>query len=294
MNAGTRLGHYTIVSLLGAGGMGSVYRAADSTLGRDVALKVLPADVASDPDRLERFRREARALASLSHPHIVTVYSVEYIDGVHFLTMELVIGRSLDHVIAGKPLPLDRVLQVGNAVADALSAAHERGIVHRDLKPANVILSESGHVKVLDFGLAKVQALSGVEYPAGATFLPTVAGVVLGTPAYMSPEQVSGMVDVDHRTDIFSLGVLLYEMATGARPFKGQSAADLSASILRDIPSPLSEVLPAAPSEFAKAIARCLEKNASARFATMADVRAALQQKAAAPAHDETPSVAIS
>jgi serine/threonine-protein kinase len=292
VNPGTNLGHYTIVSLLGSGGMGSVYRATDATLERDVALKVLPVDVASDPDRLERFRREARALASLNHPHIVTVYSVEHVDGIHFLTMELVNGRSLDRVIAGRPLPVQRVLEVGSAVADALSAAHERGIVHRDLKPANVIMAESGQVKVLDFGLAKVQSKSDVLDPNGATYPPTIAGVLLGTPGYMSPEQVSGIVDVDHRTDIFSLGVLLYEMVTGGRPFRGQSSADLAASILRDSPRPVSEVIPGAPSELVKAIGRCLEKNASARFGTMAELRAALQPKRSAQV-DATPSVAV-
>jgi serine/threonine protein kinase/tetratricopeptide (TPR) repeat protein len=292
MNAGDQLGHYTIVSHLGTGGMGAVYRATDTTLGRDVALKVLPGDVASTPDRLERFRREARALASLNHPHIVTVYSVEHIDGVHFLTMELVTGQSLDHLINGRPLPLSHLLKVGNAVAEALSAAHERGIVHRDLKPANVIMNDSGQVKVLDFGLAKVQTSSIATYEAQATLQQTVEGVVLGTPAYMSPEQVSGVIDLDHRTDIFSLGVLLYEMATGTRPFKGQSTADLSASILRDTPRSASEVTPSVPKELAQAIARCLEKNASSRFATMADLRAALQPKAKEPL-DATPSIAV-
>jgi serine/threonine protein kinase len=291
MNAGTHIGHYTVVSMLGAGGMGCVYRATDTALGRDVALKVLPANVASDPDRLDRFRREARALASLNHPHIVTVYSVEHIDGIHFLTMELVSGRSLDRVIAGHPLPPDRVVQIGRVIADALSAAHERGIVHRDLKPANVILSESGQIKVLDFGLAKVQPARGVE-PDAATYSPTVAGVVLGTPGYMSPEQLTGVEDVDHRTDIFSLGILLYEMATGARPFKGQSSADVAASILRDMPRPVSDSIPAAPAELVKAIARCLEKNAASRFGSMADLRDALEGKVPAVV-DEMPSVAV-
>jgi serine/threonine protein kinase/tetratricopeptide (TPR) repeat protein len=291
MNPGTRIGHYTIISILGSGGMGHVYRATDTTLGRDVALKVLPANVASDPDRLDRFQREARALAALNHPHIVTVYSVEHIDGIHFLTMELVTGRSLDHVIAGRPMPPDRVLQVGHAIADALGAAHERGIVHRDLKPANVILSESGQIKVLDFGLAKVTPSRGVE-PDAVTYSPTVTGVVLGTPGYMSPEQIIGVAKVDHRTDIFSLGVLLYEMATGARPFKGESSADLAASILRDVPRPVSDSIPTAPAELVRTIARCLEKKAAARFATMAELRTALERKPAGTV-DQTPSVAV-
>jgi len=292
MNPGTSLGHYTIVSLLGSGGMGSVYRATDATLGRDVALKVLPADVASDPDRLDRFRREARALASLNHPHIVTVYSVEHVEGIHFLTMELVMGRSLDRLIAERPLPAERVLHVGSAIADALHAAHERGIVHRDLKPANVIMGESGQVKVLDFGLAKVQWPREIPDADAPTPPPTLAGVLMGTPGYMSPEQVSGIVELDHRTDIFSLGVLLYEMVTGNRPFRGQSSVDLAASILRDAPRPIPEVIGGVPQDLVKAIQRCLEKNASARFSSMAELRAALQPKLSASA-DEAPSIAV-
>ena len=268
-----------------------MYRATDTTLGRDVALKVLPVDVASEPDRLERFQREARVLASLNHPHIVTVYSVEHRDGVHFLTMELVAGRTLDRVMSGRRLPLDQVLQVGQSIADALCAAHDRGIIHRDLKPANVIMSDSGQVKVLDFGLAKIQITGGLGDDE-VTSPATAAGILLGTPAYMSPEQVSGMVDVDHRTDIFSLGVLLYEMATGTRPFKGQSHVDLAASILRDVPGPLSEIMPAAPAELVSAISRCLEKKLAARYSTMTEVRDALQAKPAAVT-DDTPSVAV-
>jgi serine/threonine-protein kinase len=276
LTPGTRLGAYEILSLLGAGGMGEVYRALDTTLGREVALKVLPADMASDPARLERFRREARALAALNHPHIVTIYSVEHAAGVHFLTMELVTGRPLDRVIAAQPMPIERVLQVAQAVSDALAAAHERGIVHRDLKPANVIVSDGGRVKVLDFGLAKMPAARGPGDEEAATNLATEAGSVLGTPAYMSPEQVSGL-DVDHRTDVFSLGVLIYEMATGVRPFRGRSSAELASSILRDVPRPVLDVRSTVPSDLARVIARCLEKDVSARFRSMADVSKALR-----------------
>ncbi len=208
MKPGDRLGHYTIVSHLGSGGMGAVYRATDTTLGRDVALKVLPPDLAADPERLERFRREARAVAALNHPHIVTIYSVEHAAGVHFLTMELVTGRPLDRVITAEAMPIERVVDLARAVSEALAAAHEQGIVHRDLKPANVIVSDSGRVKVLDFGLAKVPKRAST-LDGEVTNLATEVGAVLGTPAYMSPEQVSGL-DVDHRTDIFSLGVMLY------------------------------------------------------------------------------------
>jgi eukaryotic-like serine/threonine-protein kinase len=295
LTAGTRLGGYEIVSLIGAGGMGEVYRAVDSALGREVALKVLPAEMAADPQRLERFRREARAVAALNHPHIVTIYSVEQAGGVHFLTMELVPGRTLDRVITEQPMPIERVLQIAQAVAEALAAAHDKGIVHRDLKPANVIVGDSGRVKVLDFGLAKMPAGRAPHDAEAATNLATEAGSVLGTPAYMSPEQVSGL-DVDHRTDIFSLGVLIYEMATGVRPFRGRSSAELASSILRDAPRPAFDVRAAVPAELARVISRCLEKDISARFGSMADVHTALQHSlhpgAAAPA-DRGPSVAV-
>ena len=221
--SGTRLGSYEVLSLLGAGGMGEVYRARDTRLGRDVAIKVLPADVARDRTRLERFRREAKALAAIDHQNIVTVFSVEEAaagqgQSVHFLTMQLVEGQSLDHVIPAGGLPLDRLFQIAAAIAEALTAAHDKSIVHRDLKPANVMVAADGRVKVLDFGLAKDLAASG---PADATLTSaehTEHGVVMGTPAYMSPEQVAGRA-VDHRSDIFSLGILLYQMASGERPF---------------------------------------------------------------------------
>ncbi len=291
MKPNDRLGHYTIVSLLGSGGMGAVYRATDTSLGRDVALKVLPSEMAGDPERLERFRREARAVAALNHPHIVTIHSVEQAEGVHFLTMELVSGRPLDRVLADEPMPVERLLDIAQALAAALAAAHEKGIVHRDLKPANVIINISGRVKVLDFGLAKTRA-AGASLPGDdATGLATEAGTVLGTPAYMSPEQVSGL-DVDHRTDVFSLGVMLYEMATGVRPFRGRSSAELASSILRDSPRPVTDLRATVPSELARVIARCLEKDPSARFATMADVLRALKPGAAAPA-EPGPSVAV-
>src|SRR5450631_3554676 len=211
---GETLGHYHILGKIGAGGMGEVYRARDSKLGREVALKVLPAGMARDPERLQRFQREARSVAALNHPHIVTIYSVEEDDGVHFLTMELVEGLSLDHLIPSNGLSVAQVVEIASALADAIAAAHEKGIVHRDLKPANLMVTTNGRVKILDFGLAKDVSTSG---PSGATLTAadlTQAGLVMGTPAYMSPEQITGR-DVDHRTDIFSLGVVLHEMITG-------------------------------------------------------------------------------
>jgi len=286
---GDRVGHYTIVALLGSGAMGAVYRATDTVLGRDVALKVLPPDMARDAERLQRFRREARAVAALNHPHIVTIYSVEYADGAHFLTMELVEGRTLEAVIAARPLAIDCVLEIARQIAAAVGVAHEKGIIHRDLKPANVIVDGRGCAKVLDFGLAKTRpACVGRE---AATVLATEPGAVLGTPAYMSPEQVRGL-DVDHRTDIFSLGVMLYEMATGSRPFRGRSAAELASSILRDVPPPITGVRPSVPSALAHVIARCLEKEPSARFASMIEVADALRRPASGGGGC-SPSVAV-
>jgi serine/threonine-protein kinase len=293
MRPGDRIGHYTIVSHLGSGGMGAVYRATDSRLDRDVALKVLPPEVAADAERLERFQREARAVAALNHPNIVTIYSVEHDAGVHFLTMELVTGRALDRLLEGGPLPIPQVHELAQAMADALTAAHDKGIVHRDLKPANVMLTDTGRLKVLDFGLAKVQPGPSRDRDGNsATGLATEAGAVLGTPAYMSPEQVSGL-QVDHRTDIFSLGVLLYEIATGVRPFAGRSSAEMTSSILRDAPRPASEIRPAVPGTLSSVIQRCLAKDLSARFSRMSEVSAALRGQGAPAAVPAGPSVAV-
>ncbi len=234
---GRTLAHYRITAAIGAGGMGQVYRATDTKLGRDIALKVLPADMAGHPERLDRFRREARALAALDHPGIVTVYSVEEHEGVHFLTMQLVEGQPLDRIIPGTGLPLDQAMSIAAALAEALAAAHEKGIVHRDLKPPSVMITKEGRVKVLDFGLAKMSGGEASSNSALATEARTSEGVVMGTVPYMSPEQVQGR-DVDHRTDIFSLGVILYEMATGRRPFHSDSSAGLMSAILRDSPPP--------------------------------------------------------
>ena len=251
--------------------MGEVYRATDTKLGRDVALKVLPGEMAQDPERLARFRREAKALAQLDHPNIVTIYSVEECDGIHFLTMQLVEGLPLDRVIPQGGLPFEQIVEIASALGDALAAAHDKGIVHRDLKPANVMVSNEGRVKVLDFGLAKDV---GASDPADATLTSdhrTQAGMVMGTPAYMSPEQTSGR-PLDHRTDIFSLGVLLHEMATGRRPFDGSSSAELISAILRDNPPPVTDARPDLPSDLARIVRRCLEKDPRHRLQTARDV----------------------
>ncbi len=256
--------------------MGEVYRATDTKLGREIALKVLPPDMARDPERLARFQREARSVAALNHPHIVTLHSVEEADGIHFLTMELVEGRSLDRLIPKEGLAVDRILDIATAIAEALAAAHAKGIVHRDLKPANVMVTQEGRVKVLDFGLAKEMHTAG---PADATLTlagHTEAGVVMGTPAYMSPEQISSRA-IDHRTDIFSLGIVLYEMAAGRRPFQGASSAELASAILRDTPRPLNEFRAELPHGLGQVIQRCLEKSAADRFQSARDLRDTLR-----------------
>ena len=266
---GQTIGHYQILAKLGEGGMGEVYRATDTTLGRDVALKVLPATLARDPARIERFRREARAVAALNHPHIVTIYSVEHAEGVHFLTMELVEGESLDRKVMSTGLPVGQILTLAMEIADALAAAHEKGIVHRDLKPGNIMVTAAGRVKVLDFGLAKMAADSASEQE---TIAQTSEGVVLGTMPYMSPEQVEGRA-VDARTDIFSLGVVLYELSTGSRPFAGRSQAALVSAILRDTPAVVTARRQDIPSELGRLISRCLEKDRERRLQTAKDVR---------------------
>ncbi len=251
--------------------MGEVYRATDTKLGRDVALKVLPPAMAANADRLERFRREAKALAALDHPGIVTVHSVEDADGVHFLTMQLIDGQALDSAIPEGGLPVQRVLDIAHPLADALAAAHDKGIVHRDLKPANVMVTTDGRVKVLDFGLAKELREADPMDVTLASSPHTEIGVVMGTPAYMSPEQVVGGA-LDHRTDIFSLGVLLYEMVTGRRPFQGRSSAETTSAILRDTPTAVTDVRADVPGDLARIIRRCLEKDPRHRIQTARDV----------------------
>jgi len=267
------LSHYRLLEKIGEGGMGVVYVAWDTTLKRKVALKVLPVAVATDPVRLERLQREAEAVAALNHPGIVTIHSVEESAGTRFLTMELVDGESLDHVAAAGPLPVPRVLEIGIALADALSAAHERGIIHRDLKPANVMLAKDGRVKVLDFGLAKLaEAATGDLSQMATRRTPlTHDGGVVGTAPYMSPEQLRAE-PVDHRTDLFSLGVVLYELATGRRPFAGKNAAEIVSSILRDTPAPVTQIREDVPRHLGRVIAHCLEKGLRERFQTARDV----------------------
>ncbi|MDX1644243.1 MAG: protein kinase [Thermoanaerobaculia bacterium] len=270
---GSELGHYRIEEKLGAGGMGEVYLAEDLKLHRKVALKVLPPELAREPERLRRFQREAESVAALSHPNIVTLFSVEEDAGTHFLTMERVDGQTLAEIIPPGGLPLDRVLDLGVAIADALAAAHEAGVIHRDLKPSNIMIDRRGHLRVMDFGLAKlVRSAPDAEASDAPTEALTREGTQPGTVPYMAPEQVHGR-EVDERTDLFALGVVLYEMATGERPFRGESLADLMSSILRDEPTPIAEERPDLPRQLDRIVRHCLEKDPARRFQTAIDLR---------------------
>jgi two-component system LytT family response regulator len=262
------LAHYRIISLLGKGGMGEVFLAEDTRLYRKVALKVLLPEVAEDTEKLARFVLEARAASALSHPNAAHIYEIGEANGRHFLAMEYIEGETLEKRLAGDPLPLAEIVSIGAQVADALDAAHKRGIVHRDIKPANLMIGARNHVKVLDFGLAKILPLAGTEIPASsqlATQFLTSGGVVLGTVSYMSPEQALGR-DVDHRTDLFSLGVVLYQMASGKLPFAGTSAQETLARILQSQPDALGRLNYELPEEFERVVRKCLEKDRDRRY----------------------------
>jgi Tol biopolymer transport system component len=259
--------------------MGEVYAAEDLRLHRLVALKVLPSPLAVDPERRQRFEREAQAVAALNHPNIVTIHSVEQDGDVPFLTMELVDGKPLSDVIPRQGLTLDRLLDISIPLTDAIAAAHQRGITHRDLKPANVMVTGEGRIKVLDFGLAKLK--EDRQVPADLTEMPTVPitgeGRIVGTVAYMSPEQAEGK-GIDHRSDIFSLGILLYEMATGERPFKGDTSVSILSSILKDTPRSVTDVNRALPRDIGRIVRRCLAKDAEHRYQSAKDLRNDLEE----------------
>jgi serine/threonine protein kinase/tetratricopeptide (TPR) repeat protein len=261
---GRTLAHYQITAAIGAGGMGEVYRATDKKLGREVALKVLPAGVAHDPERLARFQREARAVAALNHPHIVTIHSVEEADGVHFITMELVAGQGLDRLIPASGLPVEQILSIAAALADALAEAHEKGIIHRDLKPANIMMTDDGRVKVLDFGLAKLAGVEDGHDARTRTVGLTGANSVLGTVAYMSPEQARGE-PLDARSDLFSLGLVMYEMAAGVPAFAGPTTAVTFDAILNRQPPSAGERNPQVTAALEKIIGRLMAKSPEAR-----------------------------
>ncbi len=275
---GRTLAHYQILRELGSGGMGTVYLAEDTRLGRQVALKVLPDELGGDPARLERFKREARTVAGFNHPSIVTLHSVEEAEGVHFLTMEHIQGKTLDRLIPEGGMALPSLFDLAIPLADALAAAHTGGITHRDLKPANVMVTDDGRVKILDFGLAKPaeMAVGPDEATLVASEALTQQGMLVGTVPYMSPEQIEGK-PLDSRSDIFSLGVLLYQMATGSHPFSGDSSTSLLAAILKDEPRPPLEKRADVPRQLARIIQHSLEKNPQRRFQSALDVRNELE-----------------
>ena len=280
LDPGSRLGPYEILGALGAGGMGEVYKARDTRLDRTVAIKVLPSDVAANPDSQARFEREARAVAALDHPHICGIYDVGTVDGTHYLVMPHLEGKTLAARLETGPLPLDQALKVASEIADALDKTHRQGIVHRDLKPANIMLTKTGS-KLLDFGLAKLRPMPGPISMSGMTRLATRApetaqGSILGTVQYMAPEQVEGK-EADARSDIWALGAVIYEMVTGARPFTGDTPASVIGSILKDDPPNVSTRQPVAPSALDHLVSVCIAKDPEDRWQSMGDIKRQLQ-----------------
>ncbi|MBI3449967.1 MAG: serine/threonine protein kinase [Acidobacteria bacterium] len=279
LNAGQRLGPYEILTPIGAGGMGEVYRARDTRLDRTVAVKVLPSHAASNPEVRQRFEREAKAVSSLNHPNICTLHDIGSSEGVDYLVMEYLEGETLAQKLARGPLPVEELLRCAIEIADALDRAHRSGLVHRDLKPGNVMITKSG-TKLLDFGLAK--SIGAATAPTQLTAAPTMtspltaAGTIVGTFQYMAPEQLEGL-EADPRSDLFAFGTVIYEMATGARAFEGKTQASLIASILKEQPRPIAELRPMTPVTLERVVRQCLAKDPDDRWQSAGDLKRELK-----------------
>src|SRR5947199_1841549 len=294
--SGTKIGPYEVLAPLGAGGMGEVYRAKDTRLGRDVAIKILPKDMSADPERKQRFQREAKTISSLNHPNICTLHDIGSQDGLDYLVMECVEGETLAKRLEKGPLPLEEVLKYGVQIASALDMAHRNGVVHRDVKPGNVMLTRTG-AKVVDFGLAKPAALvlTRATLSAATPRTPmTEEGTIVGTFQYMSPEQVEGK-ELDGRSDIFSLGAVLYEMMTGKRAFEGKSDLSVASAILEREPLPITSIKPLTPLALDHAVKKCLTKIPDERWQSASDLASELRWitesvgQATGPAFEEAP-----
>ena len=294
LSPGAKIGHYDVTALLGEGGMGQVWQATDTQLGRQVALKILPDAFAADPDRLARFKREAQILASLNHPNIAAIYGIEEAGGTRALVLELVEGPTLADRIAKGPIPLDEALPIAKQIAEALEAAHERGVIHRDLKPANVKVKADGMVKVLDFGLAKALEPEAGGDPSQSPTMTAAAsrmGMIMGTATYMSPEQAKGTT-ADRRADVWAFGVVLYEMLTGKRLFEGATVSDTLAAVLRAEPD--WDVLPRdTPTAVRRLLRRCVERDPKRRLQHVGDVRMEVEEALTTPPSEQVTPVPV-